>query len=128
MVFILIVMSAIEIKNLSKSYRVYQKQEGMLASVRGLFHREYREVHAVRDISLTVEPGEFVAFSGPERSGENDDAEIALRRDQSRLRQRDGVGTHALGAGKRIPPPVCVGDGSKESALVGLASAGIISA
>jgi len=33
-------MSLIEIENLNKSYRVYQKQEGLLASLRGLFHRE----------------------------------------------------------------------------------------
>ena len=59
----------IEIENLCKSYRVYQKREGLLASVKGLFHREYREVHAVNDISLQVEQGEFVAFLGPNGAG-----------------------------------------------------------
>jgi ABC-2 type transport system ATP-binding protein len=62
-------MPTIEIKNLSKTYRVYQKQEGLIASVRGLFHREYREVQAVKDINLTVEEGEFVAFLGPNGAG-----------------------------------------------------------
>lgn len=63
------IMAIIEIKNLSKTYRVYQKQEGILASVRGLFHREFREVHAVKEISLSVEEGEFVAFLGPNGAG-----------------------------------------------------------
>ena len=62
-------MSVIEIEHLSKSYRVYQKQEGLWASVRGLFRREYREVQAVRDISLIVKKGEFVAFLGPNGAG-----------------------------------------------------------
>jgi ABC-2 type transport system ATP-binding protein len=62
-------MAVIEIERLSKSYRVYQKQEGLLAAVRGLFRREYREVQAVREVSLTVDQGEFVAFLGPNGAG-----------------------------------------------------------
>src|SRR6185295_2715074 len=62
-------MSVIEIEQLSKSYRVYQKQEGLLAAMRGLFRREYREVQAVREVSLQVEQGEFVAFLGPNGAG-----------------------------------------------------------
>ena len=62
-------MPVIEINNLRKSYRVYQKREGLLASVKGLFHREYREVHAVKGIDLQVEKGEFVAFLGPNGAG-----------------------------------------------------------
>src|SRR4051812_19912282 len=62
-------MPVIEISGLTKSYRVYQKHEGLFASVRGLFHREYRAVDAVRGIDLTVEAGEFVAFLGPNGAG-----------------------------------------------------------
>ena len=62
-------MAIIEIEGLAKSYRIYQKKEGLLASVRGLFHREYRDVLAVRGIDLAVEAGEFVAFLGPNGAG-----------------------------------------------------------
>ncbi len=62
-------MPIIEVKNLVKSYRVYSKREGLLNSIRGLFHREFRDVNAVQGINLTVEQGEFVAFLGPNGAG-----------------------------------------------------------
>ena len=62
-------MAIIEIQNLVKSYRIYQKKEGLREAVRGLWHREYKTVDAVRNISLQVESGEFVAFLGPNGAG-----------------------------------------------------------
>jgi ABC-2 type transport system ATP-binding protein len=62
-------MSVIEIRGLKKSYRVYQKKEGLRAAFRGLFRREYREVQAVRGIDLDVDESEFVAFLGPNGAG-----------------------------------------------------------
>ncbi len=62
-------MPIIEIEKLAKSYRVYQKDEGLRASLAGLFHRKYRDVEAVKSINFTVERGEFVAFLGPNGAG-----------------------------------------------------------
>ncbi len=62
-------MSIIEVRNLTKSYRVFKKKEGLGGSIRGLFHREYKEVEAVKGIDLDVQQGEFVAFLGPNGAG-----------------------------------------------------------
>ncbi|GAA4423814.1 ABC transporter ATP-binding protein [Bremerella cremea] len=59
----------IQIEKLTKTYEVYQKQEGLLSSIRGLFHRQYKTVEAVKGIDLTVDQGEFVAFLGPNGAG-----------------------------------------------------------
>ena len=58
-------MTAIHVENLTKTYRVYKKREGLLASWRG----EYRVVEAVRDVSFEIETGEMVAFLGPNGAG-----------------------------------------------------------
>lgn len=54
---------------MTKTYRVQQKREGLGAAISGLFRRQYREVQAVRNISLRVDQGEFVAFLGPNGAG-----------------------------------------------------------
>src|ERR1700675_954279 len=59
----------IEANGLSKTYRVYQKKEGLLGAVRGLFRREYKEVKAVENVSFVIEPGEIVGFLGPNGAG-----------------------------------------------------------
>jgi len=62
-------MSIIELNNLCKTYKVYQKKEGLWQSIAGLFRREYKDVNAVRDVNLKVNEGEFVAFLGPNGAG-----------------------------------------------------------
>ena len=40
-------MPIIEADGLTKTYRVFQKKEGVLGALRGLYRREYKEVRAV---------------------------------------------------------------------------------
>jgi ABC-2 type transport system ATP-binding protein len=62
-------MPIIEARGLTKTYRVFQKNPGLAGALRGLLRRRYKEVHAVADVSFTIEPGEMVAFLGPNGAG-----------------------------------------------------------
>ncbi|HZY85110.1 MAG TPA: ATP-binding cassette domain-containing protein [Gemmataceae bacterium] len=62
-------MPIIEVEGLSKTYRVVQKEPGLRGALRALLRRRYKEVHAVADVSFTIEPGEMVAFLGPNGAG-----------------------------------------------------------
>ena len=62
-------MAVIEVQDLSKSYRQYQKAPGILGAVKGLFHREYKDLPAVKSVSFQIEEGEFVGFLGPNGAG-----------------------------------------------------------
>lgn len=62
-------MSAIRVRDLSKSYRVAVKQPGLRGALRHLFKREHREIAAVQSVSFDVEPGEVVGFLGANGAG-----------------------------------------------------------
>src|SRR3569833_2531466 len=59
----------IEVRALSKSYRVHRRQPGLGAAFRSLFHRAYDEVRAVDGITFDIKPGERVGFLGPHGAG-----------------------------------------------------------
>lgn len=64
-------MSASEmvVRGLTKTYRVPEREAGLAASFKSLVRRTEREVHAVRDLSFTLERGETVALLGPNGAG-----------------------------------------------------------
>ena len=62
-------MPIIDVRGMTKTYRVFQKQPGLLGAVTSLLRRKYKEVQAVANVSFTVEPGEMVAFLGPNGAG-----------------------------------------------------------
>lgn len=62
-------MKAIEVEDLRKTWRVPISQPGLMGTLRGLFHRQYRTIEAVRGIGFSIEPGERVGFLGPNGAG-----------------------------------------------------------
>ncbi len=62
-------MPAIEVQDLTKTFRTYKKQPGLGGAIRGLWRRESQETIAVKEVNFTVEPGELVGFLGPNGAG-----------------------------------------------------------
>ena len=62
-------MKITETTKLTKRYRRYKKQEGIIGSIKGLFKREYEEKIAVGSLDLEIEKGEFIGMIGPNGAG-----------------------------------------------------------
>jgi ABC-2 type transport system ATP-binding protein len=59
----------IDVRHLTKTFRVAHKEAGLRGAIKGLFSRQYRDVHAVQDINFFIKEGELVGFLGPNGAG-----------------------------------------------------------
>ena len=62
-------MNIIHAKNLSKTFKRFEKEPGLKGSIKSLFKREFSEKHAVYAFDLEIEEGEFVGLIGPNGAG-----------------------------------------------------------
>src|SRR5215212_9008025 len=59
------------VEDLTKTFRVAERQSGTWGALKGLAHRKYRTVRALDGISFTLEPGELVGYIGPNGAGKS---------------------------------------------------------
>lgn len=65
-------MSAIiEIKNVTKEFKVLNRREGLKGSLKDLFSRDYKIVRAVDSITMNIQQGEIVGYLGPNGAGKS---------------------------------------------------------
>jgi ABC-type uncharacterized transport system ATPase subunit len=62
---------AVEAAGLTKVFRTREKAAGLKASLSGLVAPRFRDVEAVAGIDLRIEPGELLAFIGPNDAGKS---------------------------------------------------------
>lgn len=61
----------IEANQLYKTYSIVEKELGLKGSIKAFFHPKKKQIHAVQNISLTVQKGEIIGYIGSNGSGKS---------------------------------------------------------
>lgn len=69
-------MGEIQVTNLGKSFLIPQRETGVRGAIKHLFKREFKEIHALKDVSFTIQTGELVGYIGPNGAGKSTTVKI----------------------------------------------------
>ncbi len=61
----------IEVRELCKHFRSFQRREGIWGGIQNLFVRDYRTVKAVDNVNFSADRGEMVGYIGPNGAGKS---------------------------------------------------------
>ena len=64
-------MALIEAENLWKTFRIYQRGNGVKGYLKSFVKRDYEEIHAVEDLNLEIEEGEMIGYIGANGAGKS---------------------------------------------------------
>lgn len=66
----------ITMEHVCKSYKIAKRNAGFGEACKALFHREYEIIHALNDVSFTIQDGEMVGYIGPNGAGKSSTIKI----------------------------------------------------
>lgn len=66
----------ITMQHVCKTYKVSKRDAGFTSALKALFHKEYEYIHALDDVSFTINDGEMVGYIGPNGAGKSSTIKI----------------------------------------------------
>ena len=60
---------SIKVSNISKSFKTYNRDPGLVGAFKSFFNRQYTNFHALSDINLNIEEGEILGVLGENGAG-----------------------------------------------------------